>query len=223
MPPASQRRLEHGQPRGCRDRHDRGGPVLGQPLCPNCFDYPETVLWNAHAGALWNRTVIGLRRALARLARVRVRDLSEVARVSFIKVVEYQARGVVHLHAVVRLDGPDGGRPTSPQRGLDVAVLAEALRHAAAAASVPVDNPDGTQDRVMWGTQLDVRPLATHDQDERVSAVAAYIAKYATKSTDALGALDRRIRTRRARLDHGRRVVPVPQDAGHSANLGHVC
>jgi hypothetical protein len=186
---------EHGQPRGCRDRHDPGDPALGQPLCPNCFDYPAAVLWNAHAGALWNRTIIGLRRALARLALVRVRDLGEVARVSFIKVVEYQARGVVHLHSVVRLDGPDSGCPTSRQPGLDVAVLAEALRDAAGAASVPLVNPDGTQDRVMWGPQLDVRPLATHDQDERVGAVASYIAKYATKSTDALGALDRRIRT----------------------------
>lgn len=188
---------EHDQPRGCRHRHVRGAPMLGQPLCAECFDYPGAVLWNAHTGALWNRTIIGLRRALARLAAVRVRDLGEVARVSFIKVVEYQARGVVHLHAVVRLDGPDDGCPTSRQPGLDVAVLAEALRDAAAGASVPVVNPDGTQDRVMWGPQLDVRPLvlAADDQDERVGGVAAYIAKYATKSTDALGALDRRIRT----------------------------
>lgn len=223
MPPASQRRLEHGQPRGCRDRHDRGGPVLGQPLCPNCFDYPETVLWNAHAGQLWNRTVIGLRRALARLARVRVRDLSEVARVSFVKVVEYQARGVVHLHAVVRLDGPDGGRPTSPQRGLDVAVLAEALRHAAAAASVPVDNPDGTQDRVMWGDTARRTP-AGHARPGRARWRSCGIHRQIRHQIHRCpGRLDRRIRTRRARLDHGRRVVPVPQDAGHSANLGHVC
>ena len=150
MPAASQRRLRAGQPRGCRDRHDRGDLVLGQPLCANCFDNLATVLWNAHAGALWNRTIIGLRRSLARPARVSVLDLGEVARVSFIEVVEYQARAscisMPWSASTVRM-----AVATSPQSGLDVAVLAASLRDAVAAASVPVLNPDGTQDRVMWG------------------------------------------------------------------------
>lgn len=55
----------HGRPRACRLRHQASDPMLGQPLCADCFDYAGAVLWNAHAGALWNRTVIGFRRALA--------------------------------------------------------------------------------------------------------------------------------------------------------------
>ena len=40
------------------------------------------------------------------------RALKETARVSFGKVAEYQKRGAVHFHAVIRLDGPDG--PDTP-------------------------------------------------------------------------------------------------------------
>lgn len=184
---------QHGRPRGCRVRHDPGDPALGQPLCPDCFDYPAAVLWNSYAGALWNRTVIAVRRHLARTLGVTAGQLAAVARVSFVKVVEYQARGVVHLHAIVRVDGPDGAGTPPPQR-LGGDALVEAIRAAAATATVPFALPDGTAAAAAWGVQLDVRPLPAGDVD-RTGMVAAYVAKYATKSTDALGALDHRIRT----------------------------
>lgn len=182
----------HNRPHGCRLRHEGDDPSLGQPLCPACFDYVGAVVWNAHVGPLWNRTAIGIRRALADAARVTIREFGQVARLSFIKVVEYQARGVVHLHSVVRLDGPSGGtEPPPPELGVDEMV--KAINTAGASASIPLVLPDGTVGRAMWGHQLDVRPLLSRN-DDRDSAIAAYIAKYATKSTDALGALDHRIR-----------------------------
>lgn len=180
----------HGRPGGCRVRHAPGDPLLGQPLCAECFPYEEAVLWNANAGALWNRTVIAIRRALARRASVPVRQLPLVARVSFVKVVEYQARGVVHLHAVVRIDGPDVDTP--PPASLDESALVAVVRDAAATARVACVLSDNRSCTVRWGKQIDVRPIG--EDRERAGAVAAYIAKYATKSTDAVGALDRRIR-----------------------------
>ena len=42
----------------------------------------------------------------------------------YAKVAEYQARGLVHFHALIRLDGPDG--PGSPAP-LDGAVLAQVV------------------------------------------------------------------------------------------------
>lgn len=186
----------HGTPIGCRSLHGAGDPLIGQPLCDECFDYPSAVLWNAHAGALWNRTVIGTRRALAQAACVKVRDFGHLARVSFVKVIEYQSRGVVHLHVVMRLDGPDGGSTPAPLV-LDVDVFGQAVRGAAASASVSLVLPDGAESQARWGSQLDVRPLATSTAGDRDAAVAGYIAKYATKSTDALGALDRRLRDAR--------------------------
>ncbi|HET6909105.1 MAG TPA: replication initiator [Mycobacteriales bacterium] len=198
----------HGMARSCSFIHDLADPVLGRPLCAECFSYDQAVLWNAQAGQLWNRTVINLRRALARELRLPAAALRSAASVSFVKVVEYQARGVVHLHAVVRLDGPT---PDEPAPAVDQDRLAVIVRDSAAAASVPLALPDGSAWECRWGPQLDVRVIPTGD----VAAVAAYIAKYATKSTDANGALDRPIR-RRAQIDR------LPVNA-HLRRLVHTC
>lgn len=213
----------HGRPRGCRIRHASGDPTLGQPICPECFRYDEAVLWNAHAGALWNRTVIGLRRSLARAVAVSASRFVEQARVSFIKVVEYQARGAVHLHAVVRLDGPD--EASAPPSNLDADALSEAIGAAAKSAWVPVALPDGTSARLRWGDQVDVRRLTAGG--EQLGAVAAYIAKYATKSTDAVGALDHRIRRgteiERLRINpHLRRLVETCWELGGDSRYRHL-
>lgn len=77
----------HGQDRTCRLIHEAGDERLGQPLCPDCFDYRRAVLWNALATELWRRTTIGITRALAA-------QTGTPLRLSFIKVVEYQQRGV---------------------------------------------------------------------------------------------------------------------------------
>jgi hypothetical protein len=37
-----------------------------------------------------------------------------VLRISFAKVAEYQKRGLVHFHAVIRLDAPDGNTTPPP-------------------------------------------------------------------------------------------------------------
>jgi len=41
---------------------------LGEPLCPDCYDYTGAVLFNACAPELWRRFAITLRRSLARQA-----------------------------------------------------------------------------------------------------------------------------------------------------------
>src|ERR1022692_4188536 len=58
----------HDQPLSCNERHTRNDSRLGEPLCPDCYDYTGSVLFNAHAPELWRRFTIALRRALARLA-----------------------------------------------------------------------------------------------------------------------------------------------------------
>ncbi|MFP3962497.1 replication initiator [Actinomadura fulvescens] len=54
--------------------------------------------------------------------------------VSFAKVAEYQRRGVVHFHAVIRFDGPTGSA-TSPPTWATLDLLEDA-GHAAGAVSV---------------------------------------------------------------------------------------
>jgi hypothetical protein len=42
--------------------HETDALALGTPLDPDTYDYNAAVLWNAHAGALWRRFSIYLRR-----------------------------------------------------------------------------------------------------------------------------------------------------------------
>ena len=100
-------------PARCGERHADDAPELGTPLNPATYDYTGAVLWNAHAGALWARFTTYLRRALADHLGMTQKALNAALRVSFAKVAEYQQRGLVHFHAVIRFDGPDG-HTTSP-------------------------------------------------------------------------------------------------------------
>ena len=77
------RRMARGEPQRCRPRrrgevcrhgvrlscgevHSEDDARLGEPLCPECFDYVRAVIWNALAPELWRRTAIRFPRELAR-------------------------------------------------------------------------------------------------------------------------------------------------------------
>jgi hypothetical protein len=177
--------------------------VLGHPICPDCFDYEQSVLWNATCPELWRRTTIYVRRELARLCDTNVKELDESVRISFAKVAEFQRRGVVHLHAILRVD-PRNDQGTVPHV-INASLLTSAIRAAAAkvTAPLPVGFSGTSLASARWGRQLDVRVINAREVDgadadssesRRSSrAVANYVAKYATKSTDDLGALDRRL------------------------------
>lgn len=92
----------------CTLRHTEGDSLLGQAIDPKNYDYAGAVLWNNRAGELWHMFMVYLRRNLAAILGVSRSKLSKVLRVEYAKVAEYQARGVVHFHAIIRLDGPEG-------------------------------------------------------------------------------------------------------------------
>ncbi|HEY2831795.1 MAG TPA: replication initiator, partial [Sporichthyaceae bacterium] len=173
----------------CAERHHPDDPRVGAPLDPDTYDYVGSVLWQAHAGQLWHRFTIALRRALAQRLGVPGRHFGQVARVSYAKVAEYQRRGLVHFHAAIRLDGPDGPADPAPA-GFTTAELREALTEAASTAALTVPRPDGTEFRLEWGTQLDIREITAtaaeqiEDPDGQITEtrLAGYIAKYATTS-----------------------------------------
>jgi len=99
---------EHGIRCAVSSVMPRGDPRIGQALCPTAYDYEAATLWNANLGALWRRTITYLPRELAALSGLSVAALRAQVRVAYAKVAEFQARGSVHVHAVIRLDGPDG-------------------------------------------------------------------------------------------------------------------
>jgi hypothetical protein len=219
------------RPCRCGVRHDQDNPVLGTPLDPDTYDYEAAVLWNAHAGPLWRRFSTYLRREVAKRAGLTQRRFREHARVSFAKVAEYQKRGAVHFHAVIRLDGPGGG-DTPPPAWASAELLTDAIRAAAAAARVDGPAIDGRTHTFAFGRQLDVRTIRSADFDDgrdlTERAVAAYIAKYATKGAEtATGALDRPLKfaAELARLDlsdHARRLIRTAWTLGARKDLAHL-
>jgi hypothetical protein len=195
-------RCPHGLRAGCWHRHDEDDPRLGEPLCAACYDAEAQVLWNALAPELWRRTTIALHRALAREVGVGEAGLRRLIRISYAKVAEFQRRGAIHFHAVIRLDAATACRCPKcllpPPEPFGAALLEDALKAAVPAVRVPCPPVDGEPERyARWGTQLDVHNITRADGEAgELSAeqVAGYIAKYATKATESFGSgLDRRI------------------------------
>lgn len=201
----------HGVRMSCRDRHGRSDDRLGEPLCADCYDYTGSVLFNTCAPELWRRFTITLRRTLARLAGLTSKEFAAQVRLSYAKVAEYQRRGVVHFHAIIRLDGPTGPA-TTPPAWATLGLLTDAIGQAARTVHLDIPATRSAPARTLaWGRQLDTRPITTTG-DLTDSKVAAYVAKYATKAAEATGTLDRRITpadqlTELPIRDHARRHI----------------
>jgi len=145
-------------------------------------------LFNAHAGGLWATFTTGVRRALATAAGLTRKDAAAAVRVVFAKVAEFQGRGVVHFHAIVRLDGR-AGSSCPPPGWASLSLLRRSIRTAARQATVTTARSHRVAARVLrFGRQVDIRPI-TADNDKTASdvVVARYVAKYATKSTESAG------------------------------------
>jgi hypothetical protein len=199
---------EHGQQLVCFARHELDDPRLGTPLCLDCYDYPHQVVWNMQAPELWRRTTLAMTRHIRRTAKARGLHPRSV-RLSFGKVAEMQRRGVAHFHAIIRLDGTDPvdqAVTLSPPAELGVADLLDALEYARLTirfttpahpgvltlGAVHDARPDGWV--MAWGDQFEARIVNVGVDGEITDAmVAAYLAKYATKSTEATGFIARRI------------------------------
>ncbi|AOW89108.1 replication initiation protein [Streptomyces olivaceus] len=198
----------HGTPAGCRECHPADDPRLGEPICPRCYDYAGAVLWHAFAGRLWHRFGLELRREVARRVGLSRTEFGEVARLSYAKVAEYQRRGLVHFHAVIRLDGPDG--PDShPPGWATVPLLVDSMRAVVGKVRLTAPGSAVIGPRVLrFGTQVDVRPVTSSgrtagERPASAVAVAGYIAKYATKGAESAGAVD-------GRIHHARDMVMLP-------------
>ncbi|MGW0947126.1 replication initiator [Streptomyces sp. NPDC002623] len=177
----------HGRPVGCGAVHTPDAPAVGQPLCPDCYDYNGHVLWHAYASKLWDRFVIDVRRRLASSAGLVQSRFAAHARLSFARVAEYQKRAAVHIHAVVRLDGPNGPADEPPAWGT-VERLADAVRASAGRVLVRTPySPAVGELSLIWGAQIDVRSLRSDGDGPDDDAVAAYVAKYVTKGADETG------------------------------------
>ncbi|MFF5115592.1 replication initiator [Dactylosporangium aurantiacum] len=187
----------HGRRIVCFARHEATDKALGTPMCLDCYDHAAQVVWNLQAGELWRRTGEAIRKYIRRVARQRGIDPDRV-RLAKGKAAEMQRRGVIHFHAIIRLDGADPDDKTAilpPPPGLDAQDLVDAVEYAARTAFTTDPhpaNPDGW--RIGWGEQLLTKVITTAaDGDVTDGMVAAYLAKYATKATEVTGHASNRL------------------------------
>ncbi|MDN3360188.1 replication initiator [Actinomadura sp. DC4] len=206
---------QHGRPQGCGRRHDGDDSMAGQPICADCYDYPAAVLWNAHAPELWRRLTLTVPMLIKAELGITHKALRRQVRISYARVIEYQRRGLIHFHAVVRLDGPDGPGQAPPSWAT-TELLERVLRTAAAQVEVPVPHPDAQRPPLVlrWGRQLDIQPIQVAAELDGMADkhVARYVAKYATKGAEDSGTVDRPIRyaTQISSLkvsEHARRMI----------------
>lgn len=154
-------RSEASKPKrcGCGATHDvRDAGLRGVPLDVNSYDYASQVAWNRDAGVLWDRT------------RRRLRDWWPSVELFLVR--EWQERGVLHLHALVRID-----RPGSP----DASVLREASRTAEAISPV-----DGSF--IGWGSQADAKSFRADGDGAKAIWYLSKALNYVMKDT-ALAAM----------------------------------
>jgi hypothetical protein len=185
-------RCSHGVLLSCPRTHREDDQVLGKPICARCFDYTAAVVWNIHAGELWRRTTQALNRVLNRTAG------GVQVKAAFGKVAEFQTRGLVHFHVLIRLDrhNADNLDDLLPPAHLTAGHLEQAVRQAVADTRfMTMPHPDRHEGWVIeWGSQLDVKTIRSGPGGEITDAkVVAYLAKYATKSTEAVGGTSARI------------------------------
>ncbi|MGO2519192.1 MAG: replication initiator [Microbacterium sp.] len=188
----------HGRTTSCTLVHQGDDELLGQPLCPDCYDYTGHVLTTWHTPALWDRFTRTLRRALRA-------EHGTGLRVSFVKVVELQTRGIPHIHAVIRLDAATrAGTPTPPLEVISGEELSVLVHRAAASVHLDVPAPGGEVRTLRFGHQNDTQILTniTGDIDGAVLGrkVAGYLAKYVTKSVADAGLSPHRLNA--TAIDH---------------------
>ena len=186
----------HGQTLSCMDIHTEHDPIAGQPFCGDCYDYDAQVIWQWWAPELWRRFTIALPRLIAKSLEVSRTQARKLVRVSFAKVGEYQARGVIHFHAIIRLDGPPDGDENypAPLAKVDSAWLTDVVQRTVASVEyqAPQVSPAAPGCLLRFGVQVDARPVhRSAGRDDLAGAmhpetVAAYIAKYSTKSASDL-------------------------------------
>lgn len=205
----------HGVRLVCFARHAETDRNLGTPLCLDCYDYQAQAVWNVMAGELWRRTSIAVNRRIRQTAKQRgVADVPVLTydkqgkarvrwvcpiRLSFGKAAEMQRRGVVHFHAIIRLDGYNPEEPdaiVAPPAVLDAADLKAAVDYAAATVVFASDPHPAKRDGwdIGWGDQVLTKLVTVAAEGQVTDAqVAAYLAKYATKSTEVTGHASNRL------------------------------
>ncbi|MDA8027025.1 MAG: hypothetical protein M0T78_10895 [Actinomycetota bacterium] len=181
----------HGSSLVCGKIHDQKDDDLGSPLCTQCFDYENAVLWNACSAKLWHVTIIQIRRAIAKKLNLTEAKFRKFVKVEYVKVAEMQARCLVHFHVLLRVDliadNPEIEKALSDTTLISNAILS-GVKDSRFNPKLS-DFKSGYKVEFAWGDQIKVRPV---DSDE-LPKLARYLSKYVTKSIADSYGMPRRI------------------------------
>jgi hypothetical protein len=177
-------RRDDGRPCRCAQHDAADDALLGAAIDPASYDYDEAALWNWHAPALWNRFVTELVRVLAADSGIGEAAWRKLVRVAYSKVAEFQARGLVHFHPIIRLDAAED-RALPPGLQVTAEQLCDAIAKAARRARLQGHAGDGDVLELAFGEQLHTLVLrgAENGVVLEPAAVAAYVAKYSCKGS----------------------------------------
>lgn len=181
VPPTTPPRLNRRQRAAWEKRYRRPCPCglthapgdarwKGLPLRPSAYDYEGQVRWNAEAGRLWSRTADEVARLLG------------VDRLTYIATAEWQARGAIHLHAILRIPA-----------GVDLDLVRDAARSGqrstlierACRAAATYTGPNRTGERITWGSQIVAEAITTERTAFRTAGYLAKLVGYAVKDVGA--------------------------------------
>jgi hypothetical protein len=132
--------------------------VSGAAIDPDAYDYDGTVLWNCSAPALWDRFMVELVRVLARGCDLSQTTFRKLARVAYAKVACFQVPGLVHVHAIIRLDGAND-RALALGVQITAQALCDAITETARHTRVNAGTGTGTMVVLHRGEQLHTRIL----------------------------------------------------------------
>jgi hypothetical protein len=136
----------------CGRRHSEADAGLsGVPIDLDAYDYDGVVAFNCAFGRLWNNTKTRLRDAWDDLA--------------FFAVREWQDRGVLHLHALIRIEEPGAPTPAELEARATVASARDPL----------------TGRTMVWGRQSRCDALPTNGDGAKSIWYISKVINYANK------------------------------------------
>jgi hypothetical protein len=129
--------------------------LRGIPIDMDSYDYEGCCGWNYRLGKLWDSTRASLS--------------ANFPEASFVKVVEYQSRGALHTHCIVRIPKSESIISDSGARKiLDVA------------------RSTVTRTGLAWGKQGDCKPIRQIAEQDKFVRYMAKMLTYVTKDSDVL-------------------------------------
>lgn len=128
--------------------------LRGLPIDPETYDYVSQVDWNAASSRLFDATRARLRTAFPSLA--------------FASVREWQARGALHLHVLIRVHVHDSSGTPATADGSEPALTAITRLAAGVSSHTDLGLP------AVWGANIDCRPMG---QDDSTGQVIWYLTK----------------------------------------------